>query len=101
MADFAPGLRGEIEMIENKGVAAIAQDSVQTARNPPAKRGEIAVPGGFSAAFSAAPAESSARVPAAPPAGIPMLGSRPMLRPRILIVEDEPDIAEVLRYNLE
>ncbi|HXU45927.1 MAG TPA: response regulator [Thermoanaerobaculia bacterium] len=30
-----------------------------------------------------------------------MLASRAMSRERILIVEDEPDIAEVLRYNLE
>ncbi len=30
-----------------------------------------------------------------------MLGSQTVIRERILIVEDEPDIAEVLRYNLE
>lgn len=30
-----------------------------------------------------------------------VLGCRPMSQGRILLVEDEPDIAEVLRYNLE
>src|SRR6185295_15340142 len=80
---------GDQEMIENKRLPAIAQDSVQSAQNPHERRAHRASPPGFSASFSAGSVES------------PVLASRAMSRERILIVEDEPDIAEVLRYNLE
>jgi two-component system phosphate regulon response regulator PhoB len=46
-------------------------------------------PGGFSTGFSAVGVEDS------------VLASRHMARERILLIEDEPDIAEVLQYNLE
>jgi two-component system, OmpR family, phosphate regulon response regulator PhoB len=45
--------------------------------------------GGFSTGFSAVGVEDS------------VLASRHMARERILLIEDEPDIAEVLQYNLE
>ena len=46
-------------------------------------------PEGFSTGFSAVGVEDS------------VLASRHMARERILLIEDEPDIAEVLQYNLE
>ncbi len=76
-------------MIENKRLTPIAQDSVQNVQNPLRRLAERPSNRGFSSTFSTGSAESR------------VLGSQPMTRERILIVEDEPDIAEVLRYNLE
>jgi len=50
----------------------------------------------FSTDFSAASADEDATL-----ARRGLLSSTPMAQGRILLVEDEPDIAEVLRYNLE
>src|SRR5215218_7868212 len=47
------------------------------------------LPGAISTEFSAGPVENS------------VLAFSPMARERILLIEDEPDIAEVLQYNLE
>ena len=55
----------------------------------PENRAPTLVPGLFSTAFSALPVEDS------------MVASRHMAQERILLIEDEPDIAEVLQYNLE
>jgi two-component system phosphate regulon response regulator PhoB len=49
----------------------------------------VPLPGGFSTGFSAAGVEDA------------VLAFRHMARERILLIEDEPDIAEVLQYNLE
>ncbi len=76
-------------MIENKRLAAIAQVSGQNAQNPTGILASATAKPAFSSMFSTGSVESR------------MLGSQPMTRERILIVEDEPDIAEVLRYNLE
>ncbi len=76
-------------MIENKRLAAIAQVSGQNVQNPTGILAPAPSKPAFSSMFSTGPAEFR------------VLGSQPMARERILIVEDEPDIAEVLRYNLE
>lgn len=76
-------------MIENKRLAGHAQDSVQNVQNPLSRPVQSAFHRGFSTKFSTGSADSR------------VLGSQTVTRERILIVEDEPDIAEVLRYNLE
>ncbi len=76
-------------MIENKRLAGSAQVSVQNVQNPLARLAQGTSNRGFSTVFSTGSADSR------------VLGSQTVTRERILIVEDEPDIAEVLRYNLE
>ena len=76
-------------MIENKRLAGNAQVSVQNVQNPLSSVGQGASNRGFSTVFSTGSADSR------------VLRSQTVTRERILIVEDEPDIAEVLRYNLE
>jgi two-component system phosphate regulon response regulator PhoB len=53
----------------------------------------------FSTEFSTASVDE--RVSPAPDGLMGLIGSPAMAQGRILLVEDEPDIAEVLRYNLE
>src|SRR5215210_2776854 len=55
----------------------------------PSERASTGVRRAFSAEFSAEPVENS------------VLAFPHMARERILLIEDEPDIAEVLQYNLE
>ena len=75
--------------MEVKGFDRSAQSSVQSGE----KRHGNTLPAppsrGFSTDFSARAAEAG------------VLGSRAMPRERILVVEDEPDLAEVLAYNLK
>ena len=76
-------------MIENKRLTGNAQVSVQNVQNPLSRLGQSPSNPGFSTVFSTGSADSR------------VLRSQTVTRERILIVEDEPDIAEVLRYNLE
>src|SRR5215213_2360668 len=58
-------------------------------RKGPSDLVSAGLPGANSAEFSAGPVENS------------VLAFPTMTRERILLIEDEPDIAEVLQYNLE